>query len=144
MLLGVRSKVTRWANLNIVQSILAQRDINEGVNDLHQKIDTCIAAYHVLFLFTSASGCVDFFCQVRIGQELVRGQRVLAIAAERDHNALQETLRDIQEKISRNMLETRAHTPFSRRPNTTPEEILHVIEGVCPFLHRLNTPSHFK
>jgi hypothetical protein len=85
-----------------------------------------------------------FFYQVRIGQELVHGQRVLAIAAERDHNALQETLRDIQEKVSRSMLETRARTPYSRLPNTIPKEILHAIESVCPFLNRLNTSSHFK
>jgi hypothetical protein len=47
MLRSVRDRVVKWADLNIMQSILAQRDINEGVNALHQKIDTCVAAYNV-------------------------------------------------------------------------------------------------
>ena len=47
MLLSVRNRVMKWADLNIMQCILAQRDINEGLDDLHQNIDTCMVAYHV-------------------------------------------------------------------------------------------------
>jgi hypothetical protein len=40
----------RWADLNMVHSILTQGDISEGVDAMHQKIDTCIAVYNVTFL----------------------------------------------------------------------------------------------
>jgi hypothetical protein len=46
----VRDKVDRWANLNTVRSLLNQDDIREGVDELHRRVDTCIAAYHVLLL----------------------------------------------------------------------------------------------
>jgi hypothetical protein len=62
---------------------------------------------------TTASGGTDACCQVRIGQELVHGQRVQALAAERDRSELLETLRDLQEKLSRSALEARAYAPYS-------------------------------
>jgi hypothetical protein len=39
----------RWAKLNIMKSILAQQDICEGIDRLHQHIDTCLAICHVDF-----------------------------------------------------------------------------------------------
>jgi hypothetical protein len=47
---SIRDKVDRWANLNTVRSLLNQDDIREGVDELHRRVDTCIAAYHVLLL----------------------------------------------------------------------------------------------
>ena len=46
---SVHSKVMRWAELNMMKSVLAQQDISEGINHLHQRIDTCLAIYHVDF-----------------------------------------------------------------------------------------------
>lgn len=39
----------RWAKLNMMKSILSQQDISEGIDRLHQHIDTCLAICHVNF-----------------------------------------------------------------------------------------------
>ena len=48
---SIHSRVLRWADLSIVQSILAQQDIREGVDFMHRQIDTCIATCHVVFSY---------------------------------------------------------------------------------------------
>jgi hypothetical protein len=60
VLQSVHGRVTKWADLNIIRSILAQQDISECVDFLHQRIDTCIASYHVLIFFVCICGRADF------------------------------------------------------------------------------------
>jgi hypothetical protein len=82
------------------------------------------------------------FCQVRISQELVHGQKVQALVAERDRIELREALRDLQEKVSQNSLRTRVHAPY-RLPSNIPEEPLYT-EMVGPLLSGPNISSHSK
>jgi hypothetical protein len=81
---------------------------------------------------------------VKINQELVRGQRVQALAAERDRIELRGILRDFQEQLSRDALKDRLHTPYSLLRNAATADALHNIEEVGPLPRGLNTLSHLK
>ena len=64
---------------------------------MHQKIDTCIAVYHVLFPSIGLCSCANSFWQLKINQEVVHGHRLQTLAMERDRIELHETLQTLQE-----------------------------------------------
>lgn len=129
----VRNRVTQWADLNVIKSILGQGEISEGVNLLHQEIDTCIAVYHVPLISISMYRCSNCCFQVRINQELVHGQRVQALAAERDRAELRETLRELQEELFQYTRGNRNRAPYNL-PRDRAEQVLHNIGEVNPLL----------
>ena len=53
--------MTEWAGLNIISSIIKQQTISQEVDILNQKIDTCIAVYHVSIHDGCACGCAEGF-----------------------------------------------------------------------------------
>jgi hypothetical protein len=43
----IHNRVSRWANLSTMRSLLRKGEIRGDLEDLHRKIDTCISTYQV-------------------------------------------------------------------------------------------------
>ena len=47
---AIKSRIEEWAKLDTMTSLLRQDDIREGVDELQNRVDTCVTACNVLLL----------------------------------------------------------------------------------------------